>query len=123
MAKKKKSNFGARMAALRGGKKGGKGKVKLPSEGMAVDKGGMYADKMKKTKKKNWIAGAIKRPGALHRALGVKAGRKIPAGKLRTAAGKKGRVGAEARLATTLGGFHKRDASQKAYLKRVGGRK
>ena len=28
MAKKKKSNFGARMAALRGGKKGGKSKAK-----------------------------------------------------------------------------------------------
>ncbi len=35
---------------------------------------------------KNWIAGAVgKNPGGLHRALGVKAGEKIPASKLMTA--------------------------------------
>lgn len=39
------------------------------------------------SKGKNWIKSAIKRPGALHKALGVKAGQKIPAKKL--AAGKK----------------------------------
>lgn len=32
--------------------------------------------------KKNWIAGAIKRPGALHKKLGVPMGEKIPAKKL-----------------------------------------
>lgn len=32
---------------------------------------------------KNWIKGAIKHPGALHRALGVKQGEKIPAKKLK----------------------------------------
>lgn len=31
---------------------------------------------------KNWIKGAIKKPGALHKALGVKPGKKIPAKKL-----------------------------------------
>lgn len=31
---------------------------------------------------KNWIKGAIKNPGALHRSLGVPAGEKIPAKKL-----------------------------------------
>ena len=36
--------------------------------------------------KKNWIAGAIKHPGALHRELGVPEGKKIPAGKLEKAA-------------------------------------
>lgn len=31
---------------------------------------------------KNWIKGAIKKPGALHEALGVPQGKKIPAKKL-----------------------------------------
>lgn len=34
----------------------------------------------------NWIAGAIKHPGALHRSLGVPEGQKIPAKKLAKAA-------------------------------------
>jgi len=37
------------------------------------------------TKGKNWIQGAVKHPGALHRQLGVPAGEKIPASKLKTA--------------------------------------
>lgn len=35
---------------------------------------------------KNWIAGAIKKPGALRKSLGVKKGQKIPAKKLASAA-------------------------------------
>lgn len=35
---------------------------------------------------KNWIAGAIKHPGGLHRALGVPEGQKIPAKKMASAA-------------------------------------
>lgn len=57
-------------------------------------------------KKKNWIAGAIKHPGALHRELGIKAGHKIPAKTLAKAASKGGKLGARARLAETLKGFH-----------------
>lgn len=34
----------------------------------------------------NWIAGAIKHPGALHRELGVPEGQKIPAKKMAAAA-------------------------------------
>jgi hypothetical protein len=34
---------------------------------------------------KNFIAGAIKRPGQLHRDLGVPQGKKIPAGKIAVA--------------------------------------
>jgi hypothetical protein len=34
---------------------------------------------------KNWIAGAIKHPGALHRELGVPEGQKIPSAKLEAA--------------------------------------
>lgn len=35
--------------------------------------------------KDNWIQGAIKHPGSLHKALGVKQGEKIPAAKLKKA--------------------------------------
>ncbi len=57
---------------------------------------------------KNWIAGATKNKGALHRALGVPQGEKIPAKKLAAAAKKGGKVGAEARLAQTLKKMHKK---------------
>ncbi len=56
---------------------------------------------------KNWIAGAIKHPGALHKQLGVPQGEKIPAGKLEAAAKKGGVLGKRARLAQTLAKFHK----------------
>lgn len=59
------------------------------------------------TKSKNWIQKAIKKPGALHKDLGVAAGKKIPAGKLAAAAKKPGKVGQRARLAQTLKGFKK----------------
>lgn len=52
--------------------------------------------------KKNWIAGAIKHPGALKRELGVPAGEKIPAKKLEKAAHAGGKLGQRARLAETL---------------------
>ena len=52
--------------------------------------------------KKNWIAGAIKKPGALRKELGVKEGEKIPAGKLTKAAKAPGKMGQRARLAQTL---------------------
>jgi hypothetical protein len=51
----------------------------------------------------NWIAGATKNKGGLHRSLGVPAGQKIPAGKIAAAAGSKNpKVAKEARLAQTL---------------------
>ena len=56
---------------------------------------------------KNWIAGAIKRPGALRKSLGVKAGETIPAKKLARAAKAPGKLGQRARLAQTLKGFKK----------------
>ncbi len=53
--------------------------------------------------KKNWIAGATKNKGGLHRALGVPQGTKIPAGKLAKAASSKSpKVRKEASLAKTL---------------------
>lgn len=51
---------------------------------------------------KNWIAGAIKKPGQLHKDLGVPQGKKIPAAKLEAATKQKGKVGQRARLAMTL---------------------
>ena len=54
---------------------------------------------------KNWIRGAIKKPGALHTDLGVPQGKPIPAKKLAAAASKGGKVGQRARLAQTLKGF------------------
>lgn len=54
------------------------------------------------TEEKKWIAGAIKKPGALHKALHVPAEKKIPAGKLEKAAEAPGKMGKRARLAMTL---------------------
>lgn len=51
---------------------------------------------------KKWIQEAIKKPGALRKALGTKAGETIPAKKLKTAAAKGGKMGQRARLAQTL---------------------
>jgi hypothetical protein len=59
-------------------------------------------------KNANWIAGAIKKPGALHKELHVPAGEKIPAKKLKAAEKKGGIEGKRAHLAETLKGFHKK---------------
>jgi hypothetical protein len=56
---------------------------------------------------KNWVAGAIKKPGALRASLGVKKGETIPAKTLAAAAKKPGKMGQRARLAQTLKGFKK----------------
>ena len=51
---------------------------------------------------KNWIQGAIKKPGALRKSLGIKKGKKIPLKKLKAASKKGGKLGRRARLAMTL---------------------
>ena len=52
---------------------------------------------------KNWISGAIKKPGALHRSLGVPEGKPIPAKKLNAAANSSNPTTARrANLAKTL---------------------
>jgi hypothetical protein len=56
---------------------------------------------------KDFIQKAIKKPGQLHKDLGVPQGKKIPAGKLAAAAKKPGKVGQRARFAQTLKGFKK----------------
>ncbi len=56
--------------------------------------------------KEKWIQGAIKKPGALHKEMGVPEGKKIPAKKLEAAAKKGGKLGKRARLAETLKKMH-----------------
>ena len=55
---------------------------------------------------KKWIQAMHLKKGALHKELGVKAGKKIPAKKLAAATKKGGVEGKRARLAETLKGFH-----------------
>ena len=86
---------------------GGKGTVSLKKDKQ------LGATKMKKggsvkAKGGKWIQSAIKKPGALRSALGVKKGQKIPAGKLAAAAKKPGKMGQRARLAQTLGKMRKK---------------
>lgn len=58
---------------------------------------------------KNWIQGAIKKPGALHKALHVKEGEKIPAKKLEKAEHSKNPTTRKrAALAETLKKMHKK---------------
>jgi len=64
-------------------------------------------------KKKNWIAGAIKKPGALHKELRVPAGKKIPAKKLAKATKAGGIEAKRANLAKTLKSFSKKKMTQK----------
>lgn len=59
----------------------------------------------------NWIAGAIKHPGALHKEMGVPSGQKIPRSRLEAAAKKGGKEGRRARLALTLSRLRKRKSS------------
>jgi len=54
-----------------------------------------------------WIQKAIKKPGALHKEMGIPQGEKIPAKKLAKAATKGGKLGQRARLAQTLKGMKK----------------
>ncbi len=56
----------------------------------------------------NWIAGAIKKPGALRKELHVKEGKDIPKKKLKKAAKAKGVEGRRARLAITLSKLRKK---------------
>jgi len=61
-----------------------------------------YAEGGAVATKEKWIAGAIKKPGALRAELGAKEGKPIPAKKLAAAAKKPGKLGQRARLAETL---------------------
>src|SRR6266850_3944175 len=83
--------------------RGGKGpSVKVAKEFVKADTGKKFAEGG------HWIKGAIKHPGALHKEMGVPAGKKIPAAKLAKAATKGGKLGQRARIAETLSGMHKK---------------
>ncbi len=57
----------------------------------------------------NWIAGAVKHPGALHKSLHVEQGKKIPAKKLEKAEHSENpKLAKRAHLAETLKGLHKK---------------
>lgn len=56
---------------------------------------------------KHFIQRAIQHPGALHEALGVPQGQKIPEAELDAAAKKPGKLGRRARLAKTLRGMNR----------------
>jgi hypothetical protein len=58
--------------------------------------------------KKLNIKKAIKKPGQLHKDLGVPQGKEIPAKKLKAAAKKSGKVGQRARFAETLKKMNKK---------------
>lgn len=61
--------------------------------------------KTSKKKAKKWIAGAIGKPGALHRQLGVPKGKKIPLAKLKAHDKGSSTTARRARLAETLRGL------------------
>lgn len=52
--------------------------------------------------KKNWIKEAVKKPGQLHKDLGVPAGKKIPAAKLEAASKMGGKIAQRANFAKTM---------------------
>lgn len=58
--------------------------------------------------KEKWIQGAIKKPGALHKTLGVKQGEKIPEAKIKKAEHSQNpKTRKRAQLAETLKKLHK----------------
>lgn len=57
---------------------------------------------------KNFISNAIKKPGALHKDLGVPQGQNIPPAKLASATKAPGKVGQRARFAEVLKGIRKK---------------
>ena len=58
--------------------------------------------KARKRSRKRWIQSAIKKPGALHRMLGIPVGDKIPLDILKSAAEKPGKMGQRARFALNM---------------------
>ena len=63
--------------------------------------------------KEKWIQGVIKHPGALHKALGVPQGQKIPLKKLKKAEHSSNpKIARQAHLAATLKSFHHRGSGR-----------
>lgn len=89
------------------GPSGRKSKKPLDHATAAAQMRALYANEpgLKSGGSVNFIKGAIKHPGALHRDLGVPEGETIPASKLAAAAKRPGKVGQRARFAETLKGL------------------
>jgi hypothetical protein len=108
-------------------KKGGKA---MPHDDVAEDKAlirKMVKPEARTGKKEGggkWIQSAIKHPGALHKALHVPEGEKIPAKKLEKAKHSDNpKLAKRARLAETLKGLHKKDGGSSMRMNRkTGGR-
>lgn len=96
-----------------------------PASQIVHVKGGTPAEKELQMQKKSyityeseldeaekWIQKAIKKPGSLKKALGVKQDETIPASKLNAAAKKGGKLGKRARLAKTLKSLNETDTEE-----------
>lgn len=92
----------------------GRSDAEMESSRQALQRSRQALDKSRQHKEAEgykaggWIKGAIKKPGALRSQMGVKAGQKIPAKKLATAAKAPGKLGQRARLAQTLSKMKKK---------------
>ena len=86
-----------------------KAKREKRKENKSLQKKTVKEESEEQLTEKNWIAGAIRRPGALHRKLGVPEGKKIPKSKVNAAAKEGGTLGKEARLAKTLSHMHHKE--------------
>lgn len=69
---------------------------------------------------KNWIQGAVKKPGQLHKDLGVPQGKDIPTATLTTAAQKPGKVGERARFAETMKKIRTRNVGAPVERQKIG---
>ncbi len=69
---------------------------------------------------RNWIQGAVKKPGQLHKDLGVPQGQDIPAATLEKAAQKSGKVGQRARFAETMKGIRTRNVGTPVERQKIG---
>ncbi len=71
------------------------------------------------TTEEKWIQNAIKKPGALHKQLGVPEGEDIPASMLKAASKKGGKLGKRARLAKTLKKLHETEGLSEEQMGKV----
>jgi len=85
----------------------------LPGDDVVSGSYGARPENRKSGGKTKWIQSAIKHPGALHKALHVPAGEKIPAKKLEKAAHSDNpKLAKQANLAKTLSRMHRKDGGK-----------
>jgi hypothetical protein len=71
------------------------------------------AKKKRKPRKKKWIQGAVKKPGQLHKDLGIKQGKKIPHSRLRAAAKGNSKTAQRARFALNMRKINRKKGRRK----------